>query len=237
MGIRVRVVQGNNDDLEFSAIKTLELEIEHVQGGEKPFKVGSAIIWVIDISMMRRNGGFFHYLEAYSHELGKLALHFDREGRLLPNPGCWQAQDFENEWFLVYLEKIIINEEWRGRGLATWLLPRLFHLDGVNGAHYIFTWPTVLNFLEPISANGLFGGLTQAENMAWLKKQERIIELFRKVGFRRLANSEFFFCLAKKSDHASHSVPIEQDAPFEELPPATTEEEKIRRALANDEFW
>jgi hypothetical protein len=51
------------------------------------------------------------------------------------------------------------------------------------------------------------------------------------AGFRRLANSTFF-CLAKDRAHNSHSIPIEEDAGFQELPPAETQEEELRRAIA-----
>ncbi|KAJ7028529.1 hypothetical protein C8F04DRAFT_1119015, partial [Mycena alexandri] len=133
-----------------------------------------------------------------AHELGKLALHFDARGRLRPNRGCWQPQDFRNEPYLVYLEELVIQPAWRGKGLSTWVLPKLFHLEALNGAQYIFTWPTVLGRLQPPLVNGFFGDRTPAEEDAWVMKRDRIIRFYRKAGFRRLANSDFF-CFAKKT--------------------------------------
>ncbi|KAJ7683265.1 hypothetical protein B0H14DRAFT_3060111 [Mycena olivaceomarginata] len=226
-GIRLRVVRKQEDNVpleeetEFSALKILELEILHIEG-ENLVKVGVIEIYVIDIPMMHRNGGFFRMPQRIlsSKDLGQLALHFDHDGDLHPNRGCWQPKDFKKERFLVYLNQITFH---LGRGV-------------LNGAQYIFSWPTVLNNLEPIPINGIFGRLTAAENEAWLRKRERIIEFFARydsgdVGFRRLANAQFF-CLAKRSSHPSHLVAVEEDAPFEDLPPATTEDEEMRRDMA-----
>ncbi|KAF7357874.1 N-acetyltransferase [Mycena venus] len=224
-GIRVRPVAHHEGNF----MKILAIEIEHVHG-EKTVHVGSVKIQVIDTESF--DEGFFECLDEYSRDLAMLALHFDPMGRLRPNSGCWQPADFLDERFLVYLQEIVIVEAWRGKGLGTWLLPKLFYLDGLNGAQYIFTWPTVLNFLEPIGINGPFGARTLAEQDAWLAKRDRIIGFHRRIGFRRLANGHFF-CLAKNSSHPSHSVPIEEDAPFEELPPPETEDEALRRQLAN----
>ncbi|KAJ7141167.1 hypothetical protein C8R44DRAFT_762863 [Mycena epipterygia] len=167
----------------------------------------------------------------YSHELGKLALQFDGNGRLRPNAGCWRPADFRNENLLVYFKELMIEETWRGKGLGTWLLPKLFHLNELNGANFMFTWPTVLTYLEPPSVNGMFGDPTPTEQADWLAKRDRIIRFYQKAGFRRLANSHFF-CLAKRTMHPSHSITIDADAAFQELPPADTEEEERRRYFA-----
>ncbi|KAJ7680954.1 hypothetical protein DFH06DRAFT_1164625 [Mycena polygramma] len=217
---------------EFSAQKIHDLKIEHTEAG-KTVEVGYVKLQVIDIPMTRRNGRFFDCLDEYSHELGKLALHFDRLGYLRPNEGCWSRSDFEGEKYLVYIQDLVlVAEEWRGRGLGTWLLPKLFDLRIVHGAHYLFAWPTVLNSLEPPNVNGPFGALTPVEDAAWLFKRHLIITFFQKAGFRRLANGEFF-CLAKNASHPSHSITIAHDAPFKELPPPDTEEEALRRYMAN----
>ncbi|KAJ7028532.1 hypothetical protein C8F04DRAFT_1398873 [Mycena alexandri] len=242
-GLRLRVEPENkagcyaeSDDechreTEYSAHKIINVKIEKTTAQET-IEVGTIKIQVIDIAMTNRNGGFFECVNEYSHELGKLALHFDARGRLRPNRGCWQPQDFRNEPYLVYLEEFVIQPAWRGKGLGTWVLPKLFHLEALNGTQYIFTWPTVLGYLEPPLVNGPFGNPTPAEQAAWTIKRDRIIRFYQKAGFRRLANSNFF-CFAKNTSHLSYTIAIEEDAPVKELPPPTTEEEVMRRYLAN----
>ncbi|KAJ6594512.1 hypothetical protein B0H19DRAFT_1095832 [Mycena capillaripes] len=238
--IRLRVVDSSEDrsdgesdddyESEYAARKILEIKIEHTQA-EKTVGIGSIKIQRIDILKTRRFG-FFECLDEYSHELGKLALHFDHTGRLRPNGGCWRPSDFQNERFLVYVEQLIIEPEWRGKGVGSWVLPKLFDLEVLNTARYLFTWPTVLLHLEPPSVNGFWGEPTPAEQAAWVAKRDRIIRFHQKVGFRRLANGHFF-CFARKNDHPSHLIPIEGDAPYADLPPPDTEAEAIRRYMAN----
>ncbi|KAJ7782472.1 hypothetical protein DFH07DRAFT_1055240 [Mycena maculata] len=237
-GVNLRVVtdpyndsdsDGGNFESESAAKKELDIKIEHTQNNTTT-EVGHMKIQVIDIVKTLRFG-FFDCLDEYSHELGKLALHLDAIGRPLPNEGCWRPEDFQNECFLIYLEELVIEQAWRGQGLGTALFPKLFHVDALRGADFIFTWPTPLSYLEPPLVNGWFGGPTPTEEAAWLAKRDRIIKFYRKAGFRRLANSHFF-CLAKDPSHPSHSIPVEADAPFEELPPPATEEEARRRYMA-----
>ncbi|KAJ7646687.1 hypothetical protein FB45DRAFT_891078 [Roridomyces roridus] len=199
-------------------------------GAALPQKVGHAKLQIIEI-WKTREYGFFDCLNEYSQQLGQMALHFDVIGRLKPNRGCWQPEDFDGQPYLVYLEELVVDLPWRGKGIGSAILPMLFQLSELNGAGFILTFPTVLNRLEPPSVNGPFGDLTPEEEDTWLAKRDRIIEFYRKSGFRRLANSDFF-CLAEDASHPSRSIPIDGDAKFEELPPPTTQEERIRRHMA-----
>ncbi|KAJ7624140.1 hypothetical protein B0H17DRAFT_1188216 [Mycena rosella] len=185
-GIRLHIAEPRSDDEdlnhgenESSGHKIVNVNIEHTEA-DKTVEVGSVKIQVIDLSIVRRFG-FFDCLDEYSHELGKLALHFDDYGLLRPNSGCWRPADFYDEDYLIYLQELILEPAWRGKGLGTWLLPNLFHLKQLNGANFIFTWPTVLSHLEPPSINGLFGVPTPAEQAAWLTKRDRIIKFYQKA--------------------------------------------------------
>ncbi|KAJ7760942.1 hypothetical protein B0H16DRAFT_1456225 [Mycena metata] len=180
----------------------VDVKIENTTAQETVV-IGTIKIQVIDIAMTNRNGGFFGCVNKYSHELGKLALQFDAVGRLHYNEGCWQQDDFEDEQYLVYLERLIIEPAWQGKGL-----------EALNGAQYIFTWPSVLTHLEPPLVNGWFGNPTPAEEAAWIAKRDRIIRFYR-----------------KDTSHPSHTIPVEYDAHFQELAPAETE------ARRGDAIW
>ncbi|KAJ7467085.1 hypothetical protein FB451DRAFT_404819 [Mycena latifolia] len=189
-GIRLRVAppeekyngnfeESDDEESEFSAKKIINVKIEHTEA-DKTLEVGYIKIQVIELAITRRFG-FFDCLDEYSHELAKLALQFDHNGYLNPNSGCWRPADFRKEGFLVYLEELVIEPEWRGRGLGTWLLPKLFHLDELKGSNFIFTWPTVLGHLWPPNVNGPFGLMTPAEQAAWETKRDLIIKFFQEA--------------------------------------------------------
>ncbi|KAF8200037.1 hypothetical protein K438DRAFT_676713 [Mycena galopus ATCC 62051] len=198
----------------FCALRTLEVQIRHHAEGAKPVVIGFLKIQIIDLRKARGfEGGFFGALDEMSKELVQLALHFDARGYLKPTSGCWQREEFENEKFLVYLQEISITNAWRGKGVGTWLLPRLFNLMALREIRHIFAWPTEIT----------------ADNIG---NRERIIKMFRKVGFRRIGNSPFF-CLAKDPEHPSHRT--EDNTVFKELPPATTTQEQIRRSQAEED--
>ncbi|KAJ7282652.1 hypothetical protein C8J57DRAFT_1218841 [Mycena rebaudengoi] len=213
-----------------SPVKTRILKIQHTST-EATVEVGYVRIQVIDLRKIPPHQ-FFEYFDEVSHELAKLALLFDGNGNLHPNDGCWSAADFANERHMVYITELFIEEAWRARGLGSWLLPRLFYLKELKSAQFVFSWPTVLLFLEPPLANGLFGEPTPDEQLAWVAKRDRIIKFYRRVEFRRLANSNFF-CLAKKLSHPSHAIPMDEDAPLKPLPPPRNEEEARQRYQAD----
>lgn len=123
-----------------------------------------------------------------------MALQFDNNGYLRLNDGCWVPEDFEEELFLVYIEELVIDPPWRGKGVGTSLFSKLFRLEELDGAHFIFVWPTILTYLEPSRAQvGLSGNPTPDEEAALVakrvEKSDRIIEFYRKV--RRLFRDIF----------------------------------------------
>ncbi|KDQ60345.1 hypothetical protein JAAARDRAFT_603655 [Jaapia argillacea MUCL 33604] len=122
---------------------------------------------------------------------------------------------------MIYVEEIVIKEEWRCRGVGTWALSRLLFLDDFKQGKTLVMWPTVLHNLEP--ARNPFAPFTPQETAAFEDK---------KVGFRRLGNSDFF-CHSKNPSHPSCAIPVDGDAPFRKPPRPQTEEEKQRWMLAN----
>ncbi|KDQ60347.1 hypothetical protein JAAARDRAFT_205307 [Jaapia argillacea MUCL 33604] len=207
---------------EDSWLKNLGVKIESAEG---------AIVGRVAIQLIypaRTDGdGFFDCLDEMSRELSQFALLFDDYGDLQSNVAhagtrCWKARDFDEDGVLMYVASLIIEEKWRGRGVGTWALPRLFLLNELKHARFMFTWPTVLNHLEP----------TPQEEVAWVMKQNRIIKFYRAVGFRRVGHSDFF-CYAKLPSHGSRAIPADADAEYQEPPPPRTEAEMYRRRLAN----
>ncbi|KAF7357880.1 RNA polymerase II-associated protein [Mycena venus] len=197
-GIRVRAVTKRDpcdDGLEFSARKIVEVSIEHENGD----KVGIVKIDLVNI-IRARQCGFFNCLDALSGDLSNLALHFDNEGGLLPGRG-WNPENFKAERHIVFLDEFVIETAWRGRGLGSWLLPKLFDLENLLDAKFIFTRPDVLQYTDsgfrysppPVgrAAEALF---------------VRIVHFYETAGFRRVGNSQFF-CLTKNPSLASYSCP------------------------------
>jgi hypothetical protein len=82
---------------------------------------------------------------------------------------------------IIYMHEVIIQDAWRGKGIGSWALPRLFLMDELKGISFMFTWPTVLNSLEAPGVNGPFGEPTPSEMAAYEAKRQRIIKFYRQV--------------------------------------------------------
>ncbi|KAJ7646664.1 hypothetical protein FB45DRAFT_891034 [Roridomyces roridus] len=216
-----------------TAIKGVVVDIEYTHPETNAtVKVGHAFLQVINIpKALTFPYGFFGCLDDNSRELALLALHFDEIGRLCPNNGCWQPEDFDLEESLVNLTVLVVDVPWRGKGIGRDVFSKLFELPELNETGLILSYPSVLNHLEPDGVNGRFGKRTAEEQAAYQAKWDRNVKFYQKSAFRRLANSDFF-CLAKDTTHPSHSIPIDQDAPYQDLPPPTTEEERLQRFMA-----
>ncbi|KAF9078126.1 hypothetical protein BDP27DRAFT_345459 [Rhodocollybia butyracea] len=182
-------------------------------------QVGHIIVQFIDVSRMEDS--FCLLMDGWSHELAEFSAIFDPENGILremvcrAGTGCWNMDDAWEmlEHPYLYIEEVVVEEAWRGRGIGSWAIPQLFQTEKVkaSGSTYLFTWPTVLNRLEP---HHLFGPI---DTMAYEAKRQRNINFYRKIGFRRLGNS-CFFCLAKDVNHPSRRIAPDQDAVYVEPP-------------------
>ncbi|KDQ60348.1 hypothetical protein JAAARDRAFT_205308 [Jaapia argillacea MUCL 33604] len=167
--------------------------------------------------------GLFLSLDEESSELSQFAVIFDDDGRLLKSvgkagSGCWSPKDTSPGGILVYIEELVVEKPWRDRGVGSWALPRLYLLDPLKKARFLFTWPTVLNHLEPTTVP-VGQEPTLQQKAEWAAKKEGIAAFFRKVGFRRVGTSSFF-CFAKDPKHRSRSISIEEDAKHHSPPPS-----------------
>ncbi|KAJ7646674.1 hypothetical protein FB45DRAFT_998113 [Roridomyces roridus] len=226
--IRVRVKEDEEEYLDDSAITGVDIDIQYTYPETNAtVKVGHAFLQVIDIAeALAFPFGFFGCLDEFSGpdgELARLALHFDDFARLRPNNGCWQPADFDYGEPLVFLTKLVVDVPWRGKGIGSDIFSKLFELRELSEAGIIVTYPNVLHYLEP--------KMDKPTRAAYQAKEDGIIKFYQKSAFRRLASSEFF-CLAKDPTHPSHSIPIDQDAPYQDLPPPKTDEEALQRYMA-----
>ncbi|KAJ7646680.1 hypothetical protein FB45DRAFT_179322 [Roridomyces roridus] len=221
-GIHLRVKNESEEGLRRETMrtgeKTVNVEIIYTRSETATTcRVGNLILSVIDLEKARRLG-FSRCLHECSTELAHLSAEFDSRGRIRPNNGCWQPEDLDRERQLVYLQKLIIDVPWQGKGIGRSIFPLLFEEVQGFGAGFIFTWPSVLNDLEPVRQNfgsdGYYRKSTPAEKAAYLAKFDRIVDFYRKAGFRRVINSHFF-CLAKDPSHASHCIPVDEDATYQ----------------------
>ncbi|KAK7018862.1 hypothetical protein R3P38DRAFT_2538698, partial [Favolaschia claudopus] len=126
-------------------------------------------------------------------DLSNLAHHFDSEGRLLPGKNL-NPEDFKNERHLAFIDELVIADDWRGRGLGSWVLSKLFQLKELRGVHFIFTRPDVLYYTE---SNFQYSPppVGRAAEVLFL----RIIGFYERAGFRRLGNSQFFYLAQNRS--------------------------------------
>ncbi|KAJ6538831.1 hypothetical protein DFH09DRAFT_1176349 [Mycena vulgaris] len=99
--------------------------------------------------------------------------------------GPWQCADFESQKAIL-LGEVLVERPWRGN-VEQSLVPIIFDLEASCGASVMLAWSHVF--------------------------QPDRLDLFREVGFRRVANSDLF-CMSRDPAHPSRSVPVDWDAPF-----------------------
>ncbi|ORY79301.1 hypothetical protein BCR35DRAFT_304700 [Leucosporidium creatinivorum] len=206
---------------EFWWLKTVRYDIS--LGGKD---IGSLAFWVIELEEIRDR--FYGEMDGPSQECMEFGF------TLFDEHGNFKASKFRNEgtgaWgkevdddYIVYLQDIYIEEAYRGRGIATKVLENMWKLPEIAYAFnldFVFAWPTPRTTVK----------LTKAE---WVEQRERLIKLFRSVGFRRIGNT-VHFCLAKDPHHFSKQVPIDQDAPH--LEPSTYAEAQAADKESSEAF-
>ncbi|KAI0056423.1 hypothetical protein BV25DRAFT_1920971 [Artomyces pyxidatus] len=209
----------SDEDDELRWIKDRKVAIMTPDGEE----VGSISLQIIRRqSILDEGESFYMVMDERSHDLMNLACLFTaRDARLKPEvqtagTGVWRAAEFARDENMAYVEEIVIKDSWRGKGVGTWALSSLFHLDLLRDAdvHFLWAWPTILNHLEPRRSDPSVP-LAPSEIEALDAKKERIVSFFRKIGFRRVGTGSFF-CLAKNPRHRSRAVPVSGDAPWVE---------------------
>ncbi|KAE9404741.1 hypothetical protein BT96DRAFT_1016091 [Gymnopus androsaceus JB14] len=237
LSLRLKLVADEKwpeDEEESQWLRTLEYSILLPSNQS----IGQIIVQVIDRS--KTYGSFFDTVENRSGELGLFALLFNREkGRLRASvrkagTKCWNRNDADiiYRYPMLYIEELVIEHEWRGKGVGSWAVPQLFETDEIKVLEscYISTWPVVLARFEPGYGNPFYRR-TKEETEAWEEKELRIIKFYHKIGFRRLGNS-MFFCLAKDGTHRSRQIAPEDDAGYIEAIPQN-EQEATDMFLAN----
>ncbi|KAJ7646665.1 hypothetical protein FB45DRAFT_891036 [Roridomyces roridus] len=208
----------SDEDMDSTCIKNISVDIEYKPfGSNTAVKIGYARLVLVDIEKTR-SVGFFFRLDDESDELSNFAVLFDDEGPLRPNSGCWQPEDFDEQDYLVVLTELVVDIPWREQGIGRSVFQKLFKLEQLHGSRFIFAWPTAWA-----------SSIQKESTAAYSAKCDRVVKFFQKSAFRRVVNSRFF-CLANDIRHASHSIPLDQDAPYHdsELPPTITLEEAQR---------
>ncbi|KZV77734.1 hypothetical protein PENSPDRAFT_12836 [Peniophora sp. CONT] len=117
---------------------------------------------------------------------------------------CWNRYEFTEVQPLVFVLKLTIKPEWQGKGIGSTVYAYLPSLKKLRGAKFFFAKPGPLERAPGVKLPGY---------QDWLERDRRICEFHRRVGFRRIGNSQFF-ALALNSAHPSRAIEPEDDAEY-----------------------
>lgn len=157
----------------------------------------------------RLQGDLHSAMDAHSQETQEFSVTvFDSRGRirsdLINNPaqrgsGVWGAE--LNTGTILYIEEIVVFEEYRRRGIAKWLLKWIFTSSPeVSDCKFAFAFPSCLNS----QTNGCTPEQKQIISDASL-------HMFHSIGFCRVGRTKFLAYAMRDSRHPSRSLPVAQD--------------------------
>lgn len=105
---------------------------------------------------------------------------------LSPHPGsCWQSTDFSQT--AIMIKSLTIESQAWVETVGHQILASLIHIEQLKDANIMLAW------------------ITEHEHDKMM--------IFRKAGFRRVANSSLFG-MAKDPSHPSYQIPPNEDAPY-----------------------
>jgi len=113
-------------------------------------------------------------------------------------------------------DDFFIREEFRGRGIGSWALKHLFQHGTLRGVRFIYASPWATRVRQ-----------RETSQDAMQLANNGVQSFFRKAGFRRVGQSEYFAYALRDANHPSRKLAIEDDADFKE--PSTRSTDIIAR--------
>ncbi|GAA5847246.1 hypothetical protein JCM5353_003388 [Sporobolomyces roseus] len=191
--------------------------------GSDDLYYGKFIVWYIYKDKLE--GEFQLMMDALHSETAFIATQlYDGDGEfkdkfLTEGTGVW-GDEFDVSP-ICYLESIVIQKEYRGRGIGTWALEHLWKVEeklpktGLENINFLiaFPAPTPHELTDFKSSH-----VTDPKEIKRLERQEwkhivdnRINPFLRRAGYRRIGTTRLF-CCARDPAHPSKRIPIDQDA-------------------------
>ncbi|KZV77733.1 hypothetical protein PENSPDRAFT_12844 [Peniophora sp. CONT] len=129
---------------------------------------------------------------------------------------CWKPYELTATETMAYILKIEIKSDRRRKGIGAKVYAAVGALEQVRKAKYLFAKPGPLDRAP---------SLTSPESVDWVERGRGIRAFHRRVGFRRIGNTQFF-ALALDPAHPSLSIKPEDDAQY--IPTGEVSEEQLR---------
>ncbi|KIM49897.1 hypothetical protein M413DRAFT_439023, partial [Hebeloma cylindrosporum] len=171
-------------------------------------------------------GDFLEIMDEDSQELHEFSVGlFDKNSNIRPwlvdggpksGSGCWGTELSVGD--MLYIEDFRVTEDFRRRGVGSWLLQEVLTSSHMGYRGHAYCWPTPLDSTK--------------DKAEWMKEQAAITAFYRKVlipilslrsvpqlpthllspqnGFRRVGLTPFL-AYSPEPSHPSHSLPIESD--------------------------
>ncbi|KIM47235.1 hypothetical protein M413DRAFT_440719 [Hebeloma cylindrosporum] len=176
----------------------LSVKLMHPTLGELAYAV---CLQINSRAQFKNAGDFLEVMDEDSQETQcfSMAL-FDKYSNIRPwlvdggsksGSGCWGTELSEGD--MLYIVDLTVKDEYRSRGVGSYLLQKILASYCVGHA---FCWPT------PIASNK-----PKAE---WAQEQADITAFYRKNGFRRVGLTSFL-AYSPDSFHPSRNLPIASD--------------------------
>ncbi|KAI1798318.1 hypothetical protein LXA43DRAFT_1088432 [Ganoderma leucocontextum] len=169
-------------------------------------RVGS--LTALKINRMLIQGEFLMVMDSDSQELSEFATTlFDRLGHLKPEfieheyqkgSGVWGRE--LDDGFLLYVLSVNVHQNYRRKGVGSFLLQRLAHSEHAPPGTFLIAWPAP----EPdLSAAG-------PSEDAWEQQRTISVDLFLKNQFRRIGRT-CFLAYATEPTHPSRFLAAADD--------------------------
>ncbi|BGO94626.1 hypothetical protein NBRC10512_004945 [Rhodotorula toruloides] len=181
--------------------------------------LGVVEIWYFETWEFSVESDWLSFMDQWNQESHKFSCLFDgdaqlrsrflREGKGVFGPEVTEASN------IAYIHEMRIEPEYRGLGLGTWALDKLL---AMLDERWHYTAAKAM-FVEPGALNSEFSYRDRGDAASHLDMMlaisARVTKFFQRSGFRRIGTTSFL-CYARDPQHPSRTIPMHQDAEYEE---------------------